>query len=183
VEDAEGALWTRDAFQRVEAGACERVVVAVDPPATSGGDACGIIVAGKRDGVVIVLADASCRGMRPLEWAGRVAAAARVWGAGAIVAEANQGGEMVRQVLETAGADVRVRLRFAKHSKRDRAEPVSMLYEQGRVRHAGVFRELEDEMCVFGADGARGSPDRVEALVWAVTALMEKTVSPRVIPL
>jgi phage terminase large subunit-like protein len=89
-----------------------------------------------------------------------------------MIADANQGGEMVRRVLETAGCPVPVRLVNARLSKRARALPVATLYEQGRVHHAGQLGELEEEMCAFGADGFTGSPDRVDALVWAVWALM-----------
>jgi phage terminase large subunit-like protein len=159
----------------------ERVVVAVDPPAGVGRDACGIVVAGKRGKDVYVLADGSVRGLRPGEWAGRVVALARMWNAGMIVAEANQGGEMVREVLNAAGASQgsRVKLTHARGSKYDRALPVSQAYEEGKVRHAGMFRELEDEMCAFGAEMEAGaSPDRVDALVWAVQELREARPRP-----
>jgi phage terminase large subunit-like protein len=164
-----------------EAGAMERVVVAVDPPAGVGGAACGIVAAGLRAGVVYVLRDASARGLRPLEWAERAVATARAVGAGVIVAEANQGGEMVRQMLEMAGAreTCRVALRHAKAGKVDRAQPVSGRYERGEIRHVGVLRELEDEMCAFGAEGEMRSPDRVDAMVWAV---LELTAKPAVKP-
>jgi len=98
-----------------------------------------------------------------------------------IVAEANQGGEMVREVLNAAGASAaaRVKLTHARGSKYDRALPVSQAYEEGRVRHAGMFRELEDEMCAFGAEMQTGaSPDRVDALVWAVKELTETRPRP-----
>jgi phage terminase large subunit-like protein len=156
--------------------AFDRLLVAVDPPATSGprADACGIVAAGRIGPTIYILADASARGLKPLQWAGRAVALARTWGAGEIVAEANQGGEMVRQVLEMAGAlpreGLRVTLRHARQPKQERARPVSVMYDRGEVRHAGVFRELEDEMCAFGAEGER-SPDRVDALVWAVASL------------
>jgi phage terminase large subunit-like protein len=183
VEELSGALWTRELIGKWRVASAleglERVVVAVDPPAGAGedGSACGIVAAGLKDKVVYVLRDASVRGLRPLEWAGRAVALARSVGAGVIAAEANQGGEMVRQVLEAAGAceTCRVKLVHARASKYDRAQPVSAGYENGRVRHAGVFRELEDEMCAFGADDDGGrSPDRVDALVWAVTELTGK---------
>jgi phage terminase large subunit-like protein len=161
----------------------DRVIVAIDPPATSGrrADACGIVAAGKIGLTVYILADASVRGLKPLQWAERAVRLAHAWGAGEIVAESNQGGEMVRQVLEMAGATptqgLRVILRHATQSKRDRAAPVSALYDQNLVRHAGVFRELEDELCAFGAEGER-SPDRVDALVWAVASLTRKPGAP-----
>src|SRR5262249_22609063 len=104
-------------------------------------------------------------------------------GAGLIVAEANQGGEMVRDVLNTAGASetARVKLTHARASKHDRALPVSQAYEAGRIRHAGMFRELEDEMCAFGSELDSGaSPDRVDALVWAVLELTTRTARPGV---
>jgi phage terminase large subunit-like protein len=177
VEDPKDALWTRAMIEdrrvtRAQAGEMERVVVAIDPPAGMAGDACGIVAAGRRGGVVYVLADASVRGMRPLSWAGRAVALAREMGAGLIVAEANQGGEMVREVLMSAGARgaCRVKLVHAKENKWARAQPVCAAYEGGEVVHAGVHRELEDEMCAFGATGAP-SPDRVDAMVWAVREL------------
>ncbi len=189
VEDPPGALFTREAIERwrVTAGAgdapYERVVVAVDPPAGIGRDACGIVAAGVRDGVVHVIGDSSARGLAPLDWARRAVALARQVGAGAIIAEANQGGEMVRDVLRMAGGDepVVVKLRHARRSKRDRAEPVSVMYAKGEVRHVGVYRELEDELCSFGADGTP-SPDRADALVWAVSELSVKArgVRPKV---
>ncbi len=196
LRDPEGAMFTRAMIEPLrvgegEAGAMERVVVAVDPPAGAErkSDACGIVAAGLREGVVYVLEDATVRGLRPLEWAERVVETARRWGAGAIVAEANNGGDMVRDVLERSGATpregLRVKLRHATKSKSDRAEPISAFYDQGKVRHAGVFRELEDEMCRFGAkadtkeDRSR-SPDRVDALVWAVSELLQRRAAPKV---
>ena len=158
----------------------EDVIVAVDPPATSGvrADACGIIAAGVRKGVAYVLADASAPGLKPLDWARRAVVISREVGAREIIAEANQGGEMVRQVLESAGADVPVRLVHARLGKRARAAPVATLYEQGRVAHVGLLPELEDQMCRFGAEGFRGSPDRVDALVWAIWALLLDRAGP-----
>ncbi len=195
IEDLEGALWSRTTIEGARAGVeeadgLERVVVAVDPPvsATGKSDACGIIVAGVKAGVVYVLADATVRWLKPAEWAARVMLAAQGWGAGTVVAESNQGGEMVRDVLERAGMELgrgklRVKLQHAHLSKHERAQPVSVLYTTGRVRHVRVLKELEDEMCSFGVvgdDGRRArSPDRVDALVWAVDALMRKQPRPK----
>ncbi|MEM6627653.1 MAG: terminase family protein [Pseudomonadota bacterium] len=185
IDDPPGALWTRSALEtlRGRPGDLERVVVAIDPPASVGAsaDACGIIAAGvDKDGCVYVLADATCQGLRPLDWAGRAVAVAREYEASEIIAEANQGGEMVREVLKLAGGDTPVRLAHARKSKAARAEPVAALYQKGRVRHARAFPELEDQMCAFGADG-QGSPDRVDALVWAVSALaLKRSGAPRV---
>jgi phage terminase large subunit-like protein len=192
IEDPEGAMWRRSDLdtQRVTDPPVqfEDIVVAVDPPATSGAsaDACGIVAAGiaAADGFgqrCFVLRDASEQGLRPLDWGARVAALAREVGASRIVAEANQGGEMVSSVLESAGCDVPVRLVRAKLGKRARAMPVAALYERGDVCHVGSLVALEDEMCRFGAAGFKGSPDRVDALVWAVHALMlERVSAPRV---
>lgn len=187
VSDVEGALWTRAIIEahrgRLEdAVGMERVVVAVDPPGGDGpnADACGIVAAGVKDGVVYVLADATVRGARPAAWGRRVAAVADAWGAGAVVVEGNVGQALVRDVIKAACGDrVKLVMRHAMAGKLDRAQPVSALYEQGRVRHVRMFKELEDEMCAFGAPEALAgrrarSPDRVDALVWAVDELMRK---------
>lgn len=192
IEDPKGAMWRRSDLdaRRVRAApeVFEDIIVAVDPPATSGAsaDACGIIAAGvvQAEGFgrrCFVLRDASEQGLRPLDWGARVAALAREVGASRVVAEANQGGEMIASVLESAGCDVPVRLVRAALGKRARAMPVAALYERGDVSHVGVLAGLEDEMCRFGAAGFVGSPDRVDALVWAVTTLMlERGGEPRV---
>lgn len=181
IEEVEGALWRRgdleELRQRVD-GPFDRIVVAVDPPASSGrnADACGIVAAAARgEGFAreaVVLADASVQGLSPDAWAARATTLARSVGAHAIVAEANNGGEMVRAVLKAAAPEMQVRLVRASEGKRARAEPIAALYAQGRVKHAAPFKELEDEMCAFGADGYGDSPDRVDALVWALTDLL-----------
>ncbi|OAN53540.1 MULTISPECIES: DNA-packaging protein [unclassified Sphingobium] len=181
IEEVEGALWTRDLIERCRVahvpGMLGRVVVAVDPPASAGGDACGIIVAGTGgDGRAYVIADASVSGERPEGWARAVAAAAMVHGADRVVAEANNGGAMVESVLRAAEETMPVRLVHASRGKAARAEPVAALYEAGRVAHRGAFPELEDQMCGLLAGGAYvgpgRSPDRADALVWALTDLM-----------
>ena len=181
IAEAQGALWTRDMIEgcrvRHVPGALTRVVVAVDPPASADGDACGIIVAGLGgDGRGYVIADASVAGMRPEGWARAVAAAAMVHGADRVVAEANNGGQMVESVLRAAEAALPVRLVHASRGKVARAEPVAALYEAGRVAHRGAFPELEDEMCGLlaggGYVGPGRSPDRADALVWAMSELM-----------
>ncbi|WP_233355905.1 DNA-packaging protein [Henriciella aquimarina] len=183
LEEAEGALWTRAMLAQAREGMraldMTEIIVAVDPPATVGpnADACGIIAAGagpqtgeQRHGYV--LADASVRGLSPLDWARRVVDLAASVGASRIVAEANQGGEMVRTILKAAGGSVPIVLRHARLSKRARAAPVAVLYEKGCVSHLGELGDLEDEMLVFGTPGWTQSPDRVDALVWALTALL-----------
>ena len=160
----------------------ERVVVAVDPPASATGDECGIIAAGSlgqgRDARLAVLKDMSLQG-RPEVWAARVADAFEAVDADWVVAEANQGGDMVRAVLQAAAPDLPIKLVHASRGKRARAEPVAALYARGRVRHAGRFPALEDQMCAFGAAEQSGSPDRVDALVWAIAALTPQAASPR----
>jgi phage terminase large subunit-like protein len=163
-----------------------RIVVAVDPPASSreGADACGIVAVGQgADERLYVLADESASRLSPLEWASRAIALYRRLEADRIVVEVNQGGEMARAVLSEVDASVPVTDVRATRGKVLRAEPVAALYEQGRVKHAGVFRALEDEMESFGADGlsAGRSPDRLDALVWAVTALaLSHDATPKV---
>ncbi len=162
---------------RGAAGVPDRIVVALDPPASSGrrSDACGIVAVGRvGENHAVVLADASIRAATPRAWAERAVALYRRLGADCIVAEVNQGGEMVAAVLRTVDPTVPVRERRAMRGKWLRAEPVAALYQQGRVAHAARFPELEDEMCNFGADGLSGgrSPDRLDALVWAVTELL-----------
>ena len=179
LEEADGALWTRDLLEarRLMPGplGCVRVVVGVDPPATAEGDACGILVCGlTRDGRGVVLADASCRGERPDGWARKVVAAADSWGAERVVAEANNGGDMVLSVLKGAAPMLAVRKVHATRGKAARAEPVAALFESGRCWLAGFFPELEDELTGFTPGGytGRGSPDRADAMVWALSELM-----------
>ncbi len=156
----------------------ERIVVAIDPPATAGGDACGIVAAASRrrpDGVreAVVLADRSIAGLGPDAWARRALDLARELNAHAIVAEVNQGGDMVGHTLRTAGIDIPYRPVHATRGKRIRAEPVAALYEQGRVRHAAAFDLLEEQLMALGGEMEDASSlDRADALVWAITDLL-----------
>lgn len=190
--ETEGALWSRTLIEscRIElagdlagelagglAGMATRIVIGVDPPASAHGDACGIVVAMLgSDGCATVLADASIERASPERWARAVATTARVWQADRVVVEANQGGEMVETVLRAADLALPVRRVHARQGKSARAEPVAALYEAGRVRHAGVFALLEDQLCglMTGGtyEGPGRSPDRADALVWALTELM-----------
>lgn len=181
LEDVAGALWQRawlDKQRVAKAPDLKRIVVAVDPPASSeeGADECGIVVAGKSaDDHAYVLADRSGGGMTPSAWASRAIAAYHEFEADAIVAEANQGGEMVKAVLQQADNTVPIKLVHATRGKAVRAEPVALIYEQGRGHHVGTFAEMEDQMCVMTLDYDRsrqGSPDRLDALVWAITELL-----------
>ena len=160
-----------------------RVVVGVDPPASSSGDACGIVVCGLgRDGTGHVLEDASVEQPSPERWAAAAANAAARWRADRIVAEANQGGDMVQSVLRQQDRALPVTLVHASRGKAARAEPVALLYAQGRVKHAGAFPALEDQMCGLtiggGYEGPGRSPDRADALVWALTELMLARATP-----
>jgi phage terminase large subunit-like protein len=179
IEDRDDGLWQRDVIERARihvAPSLSRIVVGVDPPVTSGAnaDACGIIAAGRSDdGRAFVLADTTLQGARPLVWAQAVARLHDSLEADCIVAEVNQGGELVAQILTQAAPHAAVRMVRASRGKYARAEPVAALYERGLVAHVGVFPELEDEMCALGpGEMGRSSPDRVDALVWALTELM-----------
>jgi len=190
VEERADALWSRDMLERARidvAPQLSRIVVAVDPPAASHkrADKCGIVAVGvDADNVVHVLRDATLAAARPAEWAACAVALYHELEADALVVEVNQGGDMVAAVIAQADDAVPVVKVRASRGKYLRASPVALLYEQNRVRHAGVFPELEDEMCCFGPDGLPGgaSPDRLDALVWAVThlALEGRRATPRV---
>ena len=189
IDDVAGALWTRamlDGCRAASAPPLKRVVIGVDPPISVGGDACGIIVVGLgEDGRGYVLADASVSGCSPEGWAQAVAHAAAKWNADRVIAEANQGGEMVGSVLRAANIALPVKLVHASRGKSARAEPVAALYEGGRVAHVGVFPALEDELCGLiaggGYEGPGRSPDRADAAVWALWELMLARVKvPRV---
>ncbi len=194
VADRPDALWSRDLLEgaRVkEAPPLARIAVAVDPPASSGAraDACGIVAAGvDAGGVAYVLEDATVARAKPAEWAARAVALYRRREADALVVEVNQGGEMAAEVLRQVDPTVPVTCVRATRGKYLRAEPVAVLYAQGRVRHVGPFPALEDELCDFGptAGGPHGgpraaSPDRLDALVWALThLLLDPRTGPRI---
>jgi phage terminase large subunit-like protein len=179
IDERTDALWSRDLIEscRVDAApTLMRIVVAVDPPAsaTRASNACGLVAAGvAEDRMVYVIADETVAGLAPAGWAAKAIALWRRLAADALVAEVNQGGDMVRSVIAQVDASVPVKTVHATRGKWLRAEPVAALYAQDRVKHAGVFPALEDEMCDFGLDGLSSgrSPDRLDALVWAVTSL------------
>ncbi|WP_430913073.1 DNA-packaging protein [Methylobacterium sp. sgz302541] len=186
IEDRPDALWSRSAIEETRvaaAPACERIVVAVDPPASSraGADACGIVAVGTLGEHAYVLADASVSRAGPNAWAAAALALYHRLDADAFVVEVNQGGEMAQAVIAGLDPSVPVTPVRATRGKYLRAEPVSLLYAQGRVHHAGALPRLEDELCDFGPDGlsSGASPDRLDALVWAVTHLL---LGPRAEP-
>lgn len=189
IQDRDDAMWTRDMVEGCHIDVrppLRRIVVAVDPPASAGrrSDACGIVAAGldEMDGVV-VLADETRRAAKPADWARAAAALFHRLEADTIVAEVNQGGDMVTAVLRMIDPALPVKAVRASRAKWVRAEPVAALYAQKKVRHAGRFPKLEDEMCDFGRNGLSDgrSPDRLDALVWAVTELaLRERAEPRV---
>ena len=181
LDDVPGALWTRamvDGSRVRKMPELRRVVVAVDPSGTKGGedagDDIGIVVAGLGiDGKGYVLSDKSCN-LSPDGWGKRAVSAYHEFKADRIVAERNFGGAMVEHVIRTVDRTASYKEVTASRGKVARAEPVAALYEQGRVHHVGAFAALEDQMCALTSDGyvGEGSPDRVDALVWALTELM-----------
>jgi phage terminase large subunit-like protein len=182
--DPAGSLFPRsaiDAARVIRAPALDRVVVAVDPPASRGAEAdeCGIVVAGRAGDAFYVLADRSLARASPQQWASAVVEAWRAHGADRIVAEVNQGGDMVVEILRQIAPHAPVAAVRATRSKTVRAEPVALLYERGLVRHAGQFAVLEDQLVMMGQGGR--SPDRADALVWAITDLQrDHGAGPRV---
>lgn len=185
LDDIEGALWTHDMLDAARHGAApemDRVVVAVDPPVTgkASSDLCGIVVAGvcmnghPSHWTAHVLEDGSMRAATPVAWAERAVQLMDKYNADKLVAEVNQGGDLVEQVVRQIDPMVAYTGVHASRGKVIRAEPVAALYEQGRVTHAAGLNDLEDQMCQITLAGfeGKGSPDRVDALVWAITELM-----------
>jgi phage terminase large subunit-like protein len=176
LDDVPGALWTRariDAHRVAKAPDLVRVVIGVDPAGSASEDAdeTGIVVAGRGvDAHGYTLADLSCR-LSPEGWGRRVVNAFWHWKADRVVAEGNFGGDMVASVIRTIDARVPVHLVHASRGKAIRAEPVAAMDEQGRDHHVGAFAELEDQMCNFAPGRFDGSPDRMDAKVWAYTEL------------
>ncbi|MEM9138857.1 MAG: terminase family protein [Pseudomonadota bacterium] len=183
VRGREGALWTRALIEdgrTAPPDELSRVVVAVDPPVSTGrqADECGIVVAGlQTDGPregwrAWVLEDRSCQGETPQGWAQRAIDAYHDYRADRLVAEVNQGGDLVETLIRQIAPDVAYRGVHARIGKRLRAEPIAALYEQKRVHHADAFEALEDQMCAYVPGESKGSPDRLDALVWALTELL-----------
>lgn len=189
LEDIEGALW---AYKDIEAARLKqaepltRIVVAIDPPVTAhaGSDACGLIVAGRDDaGHGYVLADVTLEQASPDEWARKAVEAYEHYAADRVIAEVNQGGDLVETVLRTQHARIPYRAVRATRGKNVRAEPVAALYEQGRIHHVGTFAALESQLCSF-VPGQASSPDRLDALVWAFTdLLLGRQAAPSLRPL
>lgn len=183
--DHDGALWTHDtleAAKQLPEKDLSRIVVAVDPPVTSGerSDECGIIVAGvNRDGspqdwTAEIILDGSLSGASPMSWATKAVDLYHQFRADRLIAEVNQGGDLVSTLIRQVDGTVAFRAVRASQGKTARAEPVAALYEQNRVRHRRQFPQLEDQLVAMTLEGyqGRGSPDRADALVWAITDLM-----------
>jgi phage terminase large subunit-like protein len=176
LDEVPGALWTRDSIDALRVRAAPelvRVVVAIDPAVSTSeyADETGIVVVGRgTDGQGYVLADLSGR-YTPDGWARRAVDAFRAWEADRIVAEVNNGGDLVETTLRTVDALIPYRAVHAARGKRTRAEPVAALYEQGRVHHVGAFPDLEDQLCAALPEGGGGPDDRLDALVYGITEL------------
>ncbi len=200
LDEDENGLWSRTLIERARVHTmpvCDKIIIAIDPPVTSSAraDACGIIVAGivkgqtnseegqgsfdSRD-VAYVLYDGTRQGLSPEKWAYHAVKLWMRWEAEYILVEVNQGGDLVKSVFTAINANIPVRTVYARKSKTTRAEPVAALYEQGMVKHCGVFTELEDELCAMGKVSSlskdqkryKKSPDRADALVWAISDLL-----------
>lgn len=195
LEDVQGALWSAAQLEKLRREApppLSRVVIAVDPAVSAGkaSDACGIVVVGAltdgppQDWCAFVLEDCTVQGAQPLAWARAAIAARDQYSADRLVAEVNQGGALVESVLRQVDPFVPFRALHAARGKGARAEPVAALYEQGRVFHLSGLGELEDQMCQMTARGyqGQGSPDRLDAMVWAIHELMIRPASDLRVP-
>ena len=175
LEDSMGALWKRsqiDALRVETMPTLRSVVVAVDPSGSKGGDECGIVVAGMGENEHgYILEDLSLQAL-PDQWARAAVAAYHKHKANQIIAEGNYGGEMVRLTIQTVPGAPQVKIISASHSKQARAEPVASLYEQGKIHHVGFYPQLEDELTNWEPNTGAASPNRLDALVWAMTELM-----------
>jgi predicted phage terminase large subunit-like protein len=178
LEDIEGALWNRSQIDALRVQdkpeQLKRIVVAIDPAVSTneGSAETGIVVAGLGvDGHGYVLADVSGK-MSPDGWVQAVVKAYHAHAADRVVAEINNGGNLVGYALRTVGKHIPYKELHASRGKRTRAEPVAALYEQGKVHHVGTFSDLEDQLTTWDASANEASPDRLDALVWALTELM-----------
>ena len=192
IEDFQGALWPRSLLEKSKVGTVardtlRRIVIGVDPPASAEGDECGIIACGQDErGIGYVLSDHSAGGLSPEQWARKVAGAVEKWDADRVVAEGNQGGEMVETVLRGGGLRLPVKRVNARVGKAARAEPIAAFFESGEAKLAGHFPQLEDQLAgmILGGDyqGPGRSPDRADAMVWALTELLlrDPPAEPRI---
>jgi hypothetical protein len=180
IDEAPGALWRRDDIEKYRVAEVkqdlQRIVIGVDPSATSTGDEAGIVACGRMQDHYFVGGDYSLQGS-PLAWAREAIRAYHENDADSIIAEANNGGEMVEVTIHAVDPLVPVKLVHASRGKQTRADPISVLYQQGRVHHIGSFPHLEDEMALW-VPGDR-SPNRMDAMVWGITELSQGFVRKR----
>jgi phage terminase large subunit-like protein len=184
LENEGGALFSAEMLEGAyQSGSGDKayksdMIMAIDPSINQGGDACGLILASRHEDCVIIHKDATQVGLAPMEWARRAAGLVALFDIKAIVAESNQGGEMITTLLKLAGVTCPIKLRHASRSKSARAEPVAALYEQGRVKHRPTgpehrFYELDEELMSLNRYEMSGpSPNRADALIWAVSELL-----------
>tara|TARA_R100000664_G_C2742009_1_gene130322 strand:+ start:333 stop:1523 length:1191 start_codon:yes stop_codon:yes gene_type:complete len=184
LDEMPGALWSRRSLEGARCpslpNGLQRIVVAIDPATTSKqtSDDTGMVVAGiDANGTGYLLEDLTCH-VSPSQWAQVAVDAYHRWNADRIIAETNQGGDMVEATLRTIDRSIPYLGIHASRNKQARAEPVSALYEQGRVKHVGMFKDLEDELCSWVPNSNMPSPNRLDALVWALTELMLKNRAP-----
>jgi predicted phage terminase large subunit-like protein len=177
LEDVEGALWTRDMIERARISPervplLKRIVVAIDPAGSVGEDSneTAIVVAGIGVDDIGYVVDAVSGKWLPQEWARRAVALYHKWQADRVVAEKNYGGDMVEATVRAIDSSVSYRAVSASRGKLIRAEPVAALFEQNRVKMAGTWTQLEDELCTY--DGTGDSPNLLDAMVWALSDLM-----------
>lgn len=180
VDEVEGALWTPSMIDDTRLNELpekmQRIVIAVDPAVTNheGSDETGIIVCAKGfDNRYYILEDLSAR-MSADAWANTVVNTFYKYEADRVIAEVNNGGDLVERLLRTVDSSVPYRAVRSSKGKLVRAEPISALYEQGKVSHVGTFSKLEDQLCSFTLD-SKGSPDRLDALVWGLTELSKSS--------
>ncbi|MBX9621671.1 MAG: terminase family protein [Alphaproteobacteria bacterium] len=183
LEENEGALWTHKMIERAREAylpqPLKRLIIAIDPAVTSKAhsDETGIIAAGiTQNGIGVILEDLSIKGT-PSQWIQRVIKAYKRLKADRIVAEVNMGGELVEQLLRTFDPSLSYKSLHATRGKMMRAEPIAALYEQGKIWHAAIFPELEEQLCHYSPGSSIKSPDRLDALVWALSELMLTTSS------
>ncbi len=189
IDDLPDALWSRSLLESIKISKIpklKRIIIGVDPPITShkNSDACGIIVAAslyEGEGAVI-LDDRTLKPAKPLAWAGQVVRTYRLYEADAVIAEINQGGDMITEMIRQIAPDIPIIPARASRGKWVRAEPIAALYARGLVRHKYGLSDLEDEMCAFGVNGLSDghSPDRVDALVWALSELLLNYGNPKI---
>ena len=170
-----GTLWRREWIRYEQAPDLQRIVIGVDPGGTVDGDATGIVVVGKAGNKYYVLDDCTLNAT-PSGWSREIASAVEKWKADAVIAEKNYGGDMVEHTIRTHSPRIRVKMVSATRGKVVRAEPISALYEQGLVAHVRVMQDLEDELCMYDAE-VSDSPNRMDALVWAITELSSRGVN------